>query len=79
MDNPDSAPPSPCLRKCCLDDEGTCLGCFRSLEEIREWAGTDTQRRHTILSNALQRRENAAQRREAFKIAGERRAFIAPR
>ena len=57
MGNFDSTLPSPCLRKCCLDDEGTCLGCFRSLEEIRKWAATDNQRRHAILSNATQRRE----------------------
>jgi predicted Fe-S protein YdhL (DUF1289 family) len=81
MGNPDSVLPSPCLRNCCLDDEGTCLSCFRSLEEIREWAGTDNQHRHAILSNAAQRRENAAQRREACKISSKGSAVIkiAPR
>jgi uncharacterized protein len=64
MDNPDSALASPCLRRCCLDEEGTCLGCFRSLEEIKEWAGAGDQRRHAIL-------RNTTQRREACKIAGD--------
>ena len=48
---------SPCIGNCCLDDDLTCLGCFRSLEEIKEWAIVDNRRRHAILQNAKQRRE----------------------
>jgi predicted Fe-S protein YdhL (DUF1289 family) len=48
--------PSPCVRNCCLDDELTCLGCFRSLDEIREWGVVDGDRRRVILQNAEQRR-----------------------
>jgi predicted Fe-S protein YdhL (DUF1289 family) len=48
---------SPCRRNCCLDDDLTCLGCFRSLEEIKEWGIVDDQRRRRILQNAKQRRE----------------------
>ena len=69
MADPDSALPSPCLRKCCLDDDGTCLGCFRSLEEIKEWGGTDNERRHAILENAALRRIRPASR-SAQKPAG---------
>jgi len=54
----DRATQSPCVRNCCLDDEGTCLGCFRSLDEIKEWGVTDTQRRLVILRNAEQRRDD---------------------
>jgi len=48
---------SPCVRNCCLDDDLTCLGCFRSLDEIKEWGIVDDHRRRVILENAKQRRE----------------------
>jgi predicted Fe-S protein YdhL (DUF1289 family) len=48
---------SPCVGNCCLDDDLTCLGCFRSLEEVKEWAVVDEHRRRIILQNAKERRE----------------------
>jgi uncharacterized protein len=54
IDNPVQ---SPCRRNCCLDDELNCLGCFRSLEEIKEWGVADEHRRRSILQNASARRE----------------------
>ena len=47
---------SPCIRNCCLDDDLTCLGCFRSIEEIKEWGIADDARRSIILGNARQRK-----------------------
>jgi predicted Fe-S protein YdhL (DUF1289 family) len=32
-----AAPPSPCVRNCCLDDDKICMGCHRSLAEICAW------------------------------------------
>lgn len=29
---------SPCTRVCCLDDQNVCLGCGRTLDEIRRWS-----------------------------------------
>jgi uncharacterized protein len=55
---------SPCIRNCCLDDDLTCLGCFRSLEEIKEWGVVDNHRRSIIL-------QNAKQRKEAYQMLGE--------
>jgi uncharacterized protein len=46
---------SPCVGYCCLDDDNTCLGCFRSLDEIKEWGVVDDYRRRAILQNARQR------------------------
>jgi predicted Fe-S protein YdhL (DUF1289 family) len=46
---------SPCVRNCCLDDDLTCLGCFRTLEEIKEWGTAGNQRRLTILQDARRR------------------------
>ena len=59
MSDIDSFAQSPCMRNCCLDDELTCLGCFRSLEEIKEWGVADNHRRRMILQNAEQRRETS--------------------
>lgn len=52
----DSDTQSPCVRNCCLDDNLICLGCFRSLEEIKDWGLVDDQRRRSIMRNALQRK-----------------------
>jgi predicted Fe-S protein YdhL (DUF1289 family) len=57
MSDIDPSVQSPCVRNCCLGDDLTCLGCFRTLEEIKEWALADTHRRWTILQNARQRRD----------------------
>jgi predicted Fe-S protein YdhL (DUF1289 family) len=56
MSDTDSAVQSPCMGNCCLDDNLTCLGCFRSLEEIKEWGVADNHRREVILQNAEQRK-----------------------
>jgi predicted Fe-S protein YdhL (DUF1289 family) len=29
---------SPCLSICTLDENNVCMGCFRTLDEIRNWA-----------------------------------------
>jgi predicted Fe-S protein YdhL (DUF1289 family) len=62
MSDIDNPAQSPCIRNCCLDDDNICLGCFRSIEEIKEWTLVDNHRRRIIL-------QNAGQRREAHQIA----------
>ena len=37
--NRDERPLSPCILICTLDDEQRCLGCHRSLDQIRRWSG----------------------------------------
>ena len=61
MSDNDSAIQSPCIGNCCLDDDLTCLGCFRSLDEIKEWGLVDDHRRRVILQNAKLREEAAAE------------------
>jgi len=56
MSDIDSSAQSPCVRNCCLDDDLTCLGCFRSLDEIKEWGIVDSDRRRVILQNAERRK-----------------------
>ena len=53
---------SPCVRNCCLDDDLTCLGCFRSIEEIKDWGVVDDHRRLVILQNARQRQQDYEQK-----------------
>jgi predicted Fe-S protein YdhL (DUF1289 family) len=57
MSDTDCSAQSPCVRNCCLDDDLTCLGCFRSLEEIKEWGVAGHDRRRIILQNAERRKE----------------------
>jgi hypothetical protein len=53
---------SPCVGNCCLDDDLACIGCFRSLDEIKEWGTVDNQRRRVILQNAARRKEPGQER-----------------
>jgi uncharacterized protein len=57
MSDIDGSTQSLCVRNCCLDDDLTCLGCFRSLEEIKEWGTAADQRRRIITQNAKERRQ----------------------
>jgi len=51
---------SPCISLCRLDEEKVCRGCFRHVEDIREWRSADDQRRRDICAQALTRRKVAA-------------------
>jgi len=48
---------SPCIRICCLDDHDVCLGCFRTLDEIRNWQASDSAVRTQVLQCCEQRRK----------------------
>ena len=48
--------PSPCISVCRLtDDRSGCVGCFRTLEEIRAWSGADSAQRRAIWVRLLER------------------------
>ncbi|MGL6289672.1 MAG: DUF1289 domain-containing protein [Silanimonas sp.] len=55
-------PSSPCIRQCCLDDADECVGCGRTLDEIKAWHGADAAGRAVILRAAAARRVARAQR-----------------
>ncbi|MGH8413177.1 MAG: DUF1289 domain-containing protein [Gammaproteobacteria bacterium] len=61
---------SPCVRICCLDDDNICIGCGRSLDEIRRWSEMPEQERLETLRQADERRE-ARQRRYQNAISKE--------
>lgn len=48
--------PSPCVRNCCLNDADICLGCFRSLDEIKLWGISERTTQQQIVANAEQRK-----------------------
>ena len=47
---------SPCVRRCCLNEQNICLGCFRSLDEICAWQKLDQQQRDLVLIEVESRR-----------------------
>ena len=60
----DEAPTSasPCIRQCCLDEADECVGCGRTLEEIKAWHAATDEERSRILGAAAARREARARR-----------------
>jgi len=48
--------PSPCIGHCCLGDDDICLGCFRSLEELRLWRDLDNHVKKMIILRCKARR-----------------------
>lgn len=49
--------PSPCVRLCTLDPRtDICLGCLRTLDEIKAWGGLDADGRRAVLARLKERR-----------------------
>ncbi len=45
-----SGPPSPCISVCQIDNKtGLCLGCRRTLDEIRDWIIMNPEERRRVL------------------------------
>ncbi|RRD55948.1 DUF1289 domain-containing protein [Comamonadaceae bacterium OH2545_COT-014] len=50
--------PSPCVSVCRLtDDRRYCLGCFRSLDEIRAWKNLDDHGKKAVWQHIAERSE----------------------
>ncbi|RLD33707.1 MAG: DUF1289 domain-containing protein [Bacteroidetes bacterium] len=47
---------SPCTHVCTHDTNDICLGCYRSLEEIRKWYHCTDNGKREIIKNAEKRR-----------------------
>ena len=58
--NVSPAVPSPCVSLCRLDEQKVCLGCFRHVEDIRQWRSADDEQRRAICASALERKERLA-------------------
>lgn len=53
-----SGPPSPCIGVCKIDDEGFCMGCVRTIDEIRNWSIMLPEQRNNTLENIQERKKN---------------------
>lgn len=52
-----SGPASPCISVCQLDDRtGWCLGCYRTIDEIRDWIIMLPEERVRVLERLAERR-----------------------
>jgi len=53
----DYSVPSPCVMICTLDDEsGLCDGCYRAMDEIREWMILSREEKLAVLEKVEQRK-----------------------
>ncbi|HMM65895.1 MAG TPA: DUF1289 domain-containing protein [Dokdonella sp.] len=48
---------SPCIGICQLGDDGLCVGCLRSSDEIGRWLGMSRAEREHVMNVLLPRRE----------------------
>ena len=52
--------PSPCISVCQMDPmTGFCVGCTRTIDEIRDWIISTPDERHAILARIAERRTRA--------------------
>ena len=55
-----SGPPSPCVSVCQMDPmTGYCVGCLRTIDEIRDWIISTPDERHKILARLAGRKERS--------------------
>lgn len=48
-------PSSPCISVCVLDEKDICMGCYRSADEITDWAMASPQQKREILQQVQSR------------------------
>jgi prolyl-tRNA editing enzyme YbaK/EbsC (Cys-tRNA(Pro) deacylase)/predicted Fe-S protein YdhL (DUF1289 family) len=54
--DPQAEPPSPCLSVCCMaPDNGLCVGCLRTIDEIAHWSSLSVPQRHRVWQAIAQR------------------------
>lgn len=46
---------SPCSSICSLNEEDTCIGCFRTRAEITKWSSLDDQQRLDVIALCSER------------------------
>ncbi|MGV7211041.1 DUF1289 domain-containing protein [Oxalobacteraceae bacterium A2-2] len=63
--NVETPVPSPCVSLCKMDeDRRYCMGCLRTLEEIRNWRNADDNYKRAVWSQLAWRREQVVFERE---------------
>ena len=54
---PDTSVPSPCIAVCQVDDASDlCIGCFRHIDEIRDWPILTAPEKQAVLERCARRR-----------------------
>jgi len=53
-------PESPCVGVCTMDDEGFCMGCFRTLSEIAQWGTLSAEEQWEIVGQLPRRDPNCS-------------------
>lgn len=57
MQNPNNIP-SPCIHVCVRDLDDICMGCYRSIDEIRGWYKFSDKEKLQAIKNAEGRKAN---------------------
>jgi len=50
----------PCIRRCCLNEDDICLGCFRSFNDMLKWNKATTHEKTGMLKMAEVRKKEHA-------------------
>lgn len=48
---------TPCVKICIIDDDGLCVGCARTLDEIAGWGTFSNERRQAVMMALPLRRD----------------------
>ena len=57
----DSSVPSPCVSVCQMDEaSGLCLGCRRTIDEIRDWIILTPEEKRAVLARIEERKQRLA-------------------
>ncbi len=59
MESPDRTdpPPSPCVSVCLVGEDGLCLGCLRTVQEIGRWPLMDAGAQWRLIDQLHERRK----------------------
>jgi predicted Fe-S protein YdhL (DUF1289 family) len=63
-----TAPASPCVNVCVLDESGTCVGCRRSLDEIARWGRMSAAEQWQVIAR-LEREQRGSPPRQDARLA----------
>jgi len=47
----------PCIKKCCLNEDNICLGCFRTFDDMRQWNKANIEKKTRMLKIAQKRKK----------------------
>lgn len=57
---------SPCINNCCLDDSDICMGCCRTLDEIKSWTSLTEQQKNVVLKLCYLRQKERKNNMNSF-------------